>query len=107
MEAMSLSLRDAEQRAVQASKATDGLESQLSETSAALEEETRQKLAMNSKLRALEQEKEHMYEQLEEEESRAKMLEKQLTTASQQLTDARKKSSWRRRRAEQRCWRNN
>ena len=57
-----------------------------------LEEETRQKLAINSRLRALETEREHMAEQLEEEESRAKNLEKNLSTLTQQLTEARKKS---------------
>ena len=57
-----------------------------------LEEETRQKLAMNSRLRALETEREHMAEQLEEEEVRTKNLEKNLGTLSQQLAEARKKN---------------
>jgi myosin protein heavy chain len=57
-----------------------------------LEEETRQKLAMNSRLRALETERKHMAEQLEEEEVRTKNLEKNLGTLSQQLAEARKKN---------------
>merc|ERR1711936_1460068 len=51
MESMANQLTEAETRASQASKSTEGLESQLSEVVANLEEETRQKLAVNSKLR--------------------------------------------------------
>merc|ERR1712008_586661 len=63
MDSMATQLQEAETRASQAGKSTDGLESQLSEVNANLEEETRQKLAVNSKLRAIENEKEHLLEQ--------------------------------------------
>merc|ERR1712096_116717 len=92
LESMGTQLQEAETRASQASKSTDGLEAQLSEVAANLEEETRQKLAVNSKLRAMENEKEHLLEQLEEEEGKAKTLEENLATASQQLADARRKA---------------
>merc|ERR1740137_166654 len=89
MDSMATQLQEAETRA---SQSTDGLESQLSEVNANLEEETRQKLAVNSKLRAIENEKEHLLEQLEEEEGKSKTLEKNFSTASQQLAEARKKA---------------
>merc|ERR1719295_1887776 len=91
MDSMSSALQEAETRAAQASKSTDSLESQLNEVMSNLEEETRQKLAINSKMRALEGEKEHLLEQLDEEEARVKTLEKNLSTSSQQLMEARKK----------------
>ena len=64
---MSSALQEAETRASHAIKSSEGMESQLSDALGNLEEETRQKLSINSKLRALETEKEHMLEQLEEE----------------------------------------
>merc|ERR1711997_171724 len=90
MESMGAQLQEAETWASQASKSTDGLESQLAEVTANLEDETREKLAVNSKLRAVENEKEHLLEQVEEEEARAKNLEKNLAQTSQQLQDARR-----------------
>merc|ERR1712056_36329 len=92
MESMGAQLQEAETRASQASKSTDGLESQLAEVTANLEDETREKLAVNSKLRAVENEKEHLLEQVEEEEARSKNLEKNLTQTTQQLQDARRKA---------------
>ena len=50
-----------------------------------------EKLALNSKLRSMDSEKEHLLEQLEEE-SQTKTLEKSFSTASQQLDDARRKA---------------
>lgn len=46
---------------------------------ALLEEETRQKLSLSSKLRQLESEKDAVQEQLEEEEEAKKNLEKQVS----------------------------
>ena len=70
LDLVSTALNEAENKASHASKNAEGLESQLSEATNLLEEETRQKLALNSKLRALEQSNASMTEQLEEEEVR-------------------------------------
>ena len=70
LDLVSTALNEAENKASLASKNAEGLESQLSEATNLLEEETRQKLALNSKLRALEQSNASMTEQLEEEEVR-------------------------------------
>ncbi|KAJ8959252.1 hypothetical protein NQ318_022515, partial [Aromia moschata] len=67
-------------------------ESQFAEAQAALEEETRQKLALSSKLRQLESDKETLQEQIEEEEEAKKNLEKQLSVVSVQLAEAKKKA---------------
>lgn len=56
------------------------IESQFTETQAALEEETKQKLSLSSKLRQLESDKESLQEQIEEEEEAKKNLEKQVST---------------------------
>jgi myosin protein heavy chain len=56
-----------------------------------LEEETRQKLALSSRLRQLESEKEALQEQVEEEEEMKKNLEKQIVAMTQNLTDAKKR----------------
>merc|ERR1719295_1581144 len=64
MESIAGQLREAELKASQASKSSEQLDNQLADMTQTLEEETRQKLAANSKLRALEQEKEHLLEQL-------------------------------------------
>lgn len=56
-----------------------------------LEEETRQKLALSSRLRQLESEKEALQEQVEEEEEAKRNLEKQILAASQNLADAKKR----------------
>jgi myosin protein heavy chain len=92
LEAMATALNEAENKANQASKASDSLESNLGEATALLEEETRQKLALNSKLRAMEQEKEVMSEQLEEEEETKRALEKQLFDSRSQLSELKKKA---------------
>lgn len=54
------------------------IETQLGEAQAALEEETKQKLSLSSKLRQMESEKEALQEQLEEDEEVKKNLEKQV-----------------------------
>merc|ERR1719474_690856 len=92
MESVAGQLREAELKAAQASKSSEQLDNQLADMTQTLEDETRQKLAANSKLRALEQEKEHLLEQLDEEESKSKTIEKNLSIATTQLQDARKKA---------------
>jgi len=56
-----------------------------------LEEETRQKLALSSRLRQLESEKGALQEQVEEEEEAKKNLEKQILAMSQNVADAKKR----------------
>lgn len=53
------------------------METQLSEAQALLEEETRQKLALSSKLRQVESEISAVKERIEEEEESKRNLEKQ------------------------------
>lgn len=52
----------------------------MAEAQTALEEETKQKLALSSKLRQLESDKEALQEQMEEEEEAKKNLEKQVSS---------------------------
>jgi predicted nucleic acid-binding Zn-ribbon protein len=56
-----------------------------------LEEETRQKLALSSRLRQLESEKEALQEQVEEEEEAKKNLEKQIVAMTLNLAEAKKR----------------
>ena len=68
------------------------MESQLNEAQTLFEEETRQKLSLNSKLKALEKEKEAMAEQLDEEEESKRALEKQLLDNKSHLNEIKKKA---------------
>ena len=61
--------------------------------SALLEEETRQKLALNSRLRSAEEQRGQLQDQLEEEEEAKQQLEKQLGQAQSQLTDIKKREA--------------
>lgn len=56
-----------------------------------LEEETKLKLSLNSKLKQIESEKEILQEQLEEEEESKKNMEKQIVALNLQITESRKK----------------
>ncbi|KAJ8970545.1 hypothetical protein NQ317_005815 [Molorchus minor] len=85
-------LEEAELKASAAVKNQATIESQFAEAQTALEEETRQKLALSSKLRQLESDKEAMQEQIEEEEEAKKNLEKQLSVLTNQLAEAKKKA---------------
>lgn len=58
---------------------------------ALLEEETKLKLSLNSKLKQIESEKEVLQEQLEEEEESKKNMEKQIVALNLQITESRKK----------------
>lgn len=68
-------------RASAALKNQATIESQFAEAQAALEEETKQKLSLSSKLRQLESNKDALQEQFEEEEEAKKNLEKQVSNA--------------------------
>ena len=89
---MSTALSEAQNKASDAGKNIEALESQLSEANALLEEETRQKLALNSKLRNLKQANLVMTEQLEEEEESKRQLEKTLADVRTQLSDVKRKA---------------
>ncbi|KAG5332355.1 MYSN protein, partial [Acromyrmex charruanus] len=85
-------LETAELKASAALKASATCESQFTELQQQLEEETRQKLALSSKLRALESEKESLHDQLEEEEEAKRALDKQLLSLNVQLAEAKKRA---------------
>lgn len=53
-----------------------------------LQDETRQKLALSTRLRQLESERESLQEQLDEEEETKKNLEKQLAVINTQVSRA-------------------
>uniref|UniRef100_A0A8C6TF00 Myosin, heavy chain 14, non-muscle n=1 Tax=Neogobius melanostomus TaxID=47308 RepID=A0A8C6TF00_9GOBI len=57
-----------------------------------LQEETRQKLSLGSRVRALEDERNGLMERVEEEEERNKELSRQIQTHTQQLAELRKQS---------------
>merc|ERR550534_496340 len=92
LEAMATALSEAENKASISTRNQEGLTSQLAEATGLFEDETRQKLQLQSKLKALEKEKEVMAEQLEEEEEGKKAIEKQLMESKSQLTEAKRKN---------------
>lgn len=92
LEAMATALSEAENKASISTRNQEGLTSQLAEATTLFEDETRQKLQLQSKLKAMEKEKEVMAEQLEEEEEGKKAIEKQLMESKSQLTEAKRKN---------------
>ncbi|XP_050425720.1 myosin heavy chain, non-muscle-like isoform X2 [Adelges cooleyi] len=90
-ESITNQLEAAELKASAAEKAAGTMETQLQETQALLEEETKLKLSLNSKLKQIESEKESLHEQLEEEEESKKNMEKQIAALNLQITESRKK----------------
>uniref|UniRef100_A0A6P7G1J3 Myosin heavy chain, non-muscle isoform X2 n=1 Tax=Diabrotica virgifera virgifera TaxID=50390 RepID=A0A6P7G1J3_DIAVI len=92
LENVAQQLEGAELKASAAVKSQTTIESQFTEAQAALEEETKQKLALSSKLRQLESEKEALQEQMEEEEEAKRNIEKQVAVLSVQLAEAKKKA---------------
>ncbi|XP_026804698.1 myosin heavy chain, non-muscle isoform X4 [Rhopalosiphum maidis] len=84
-------LEAAELKASAAEKSAGTMETQLQETQTLLEEETKLKLSLNSKLKQIESEKEMLQEQLEEEEESKKNMEKQIVALNLQITETRKK----------------
>merc|ERR1719350_2751347 len=92
LEAMATALSEAENKASISTRNQEGLTSQLAEATPLFEDETRQKLQLQSKLKAMEKEKEVMAEQLEEEEEGKKAIEKQLMESKSQLTEAKRKN---------------
>lgn len=89
---VSQQLEDAELKASASLKAANTMENQLTECQQLLEEETRQKLALSSKLRQLESEKDTLLEQLEEDEEAKKNFEKKIIELNVQMQDYKKKA---------------
>lgn len=85
-------LEDTELKASAALKAANTMESQLTESQQLLEEETRQKLALSSKLRQLESEKEALQEQLEDDEEAKKNFEKKIVELNFAAQEYKKKA---------------
>lgn len=86
MDSVNAQLEELDAKATSASKQAAALESQLSEAQDLLQEETRQKLALNSRLRQIESDKESLQDQLDEEEEAKKNLEKQLSILTVQVS---------------------
>lgn len=80
-----MQFEEAESRASHATKIASTIESQLAEAQESLQEETKQKLALNSRLRQVESDRDSFQDQLEEEEEAKKSFEKQIYTLSQQV----------------------
>lgn len=85
-------LEEAELKASAAVKSASNMESQLTEAQQLLEEETRQKLLLSSKLRQLESEKDALQEQLEEDAEVKKNYERKLSELSLQMQEIKKKA---------------
>lgn len=85
LDSVSAQLEELESKASAATKQAAVLESQLAESQDLLQEETRQKLAINSRLRQIESEKETLQDQLDEEEEVKKNLEKQVSVLTVQV----------------------
>ncbi|XP_031631624.1 myosin heavy chain, non-muscle isoform X2 [Contarinia nasturtii] len=85
-------LEVADLKAAAALKSAATMESQLTETQQLLEEETRQKLALSTKLRQFESEKESLQEQIEEDEEMKKNYERKLAEVNQQMQELKKKA---------------
>jgi myosin protein heavy chain len=73
-------------------KSQTTIEQQLIEVQALLEEETRQKLALSSRLRQADSERESLQNQLEDEEESKRQLEKQISSLNIQLIEVKKKA---------------
>ncbi|KAL7890987.1 hypothetical protein AOLI_G00004630 [Acnodon oligacanthus] len=91
MDSLSSALSEVESKSIKAAKDHSSVESQLQDAQGSLQEETRQKLALNTRLRQLEEEQNRLKEQLEEEEESKKSIEKQFSSAQAQLAELRKK----------------
>ncbi|XP_043216625.1 myosin heavy chain, non-muscle-like isoform X2 [Amphibalanus amphitrite] len=93
VESLSTQLEQIETKATQSAKSSTTLEANLAEAQALLEEETRQKLALNSRLRTAEEQRGQLQDQLEEEEEAKQQLEKQLGQAQTQLAEIKKREA--------------
>ncbi|XP_026333003.1 myosin heavy chain, non-muscle isoform X2 [Hyposmocoma kahamanoa] len=85
-------LEQADLKASAAVKQAAAAGAQHAEAQALLEEETKQKLALQTKLRNVEQQLEQARDQLDEEEEVKRNLEKQVVAMTQQVAEAKKKA---------------
>uniref|UniRef100_A0A673HV86 Myosin-10-like n=1 Tax=Sinocyclocheilus rhinocerous TaxID=307959 RepID=A0A673HV86_9TELE len=92
LESLSSSLSSSESKSHRLSKEVSSLESQLHDVQELLQEETRQKLALGSRMRALEEEKAGLMERLEEEEEKTRELTRQIQNHTQQLSDLKRQT---------------
>uniref|UniRef100_A0A3B3SL12 Myosin, heavy chain 14, non-muscle n=1 Tax=Paramormyrops kingsleyae TaxID=1676925 RepID=A0A3B3SL12_9TELE len=90
IESLSASLSASESKSLRLSKEVSSLESQLHDAQELLQDETRQKLALGSRVRGLEEERAGLMERVEEEEERVKELNRQIQTHTQQLAELRR-----------------
>ncbi|XP_067305195.1 myosin-10 isoform X3 [Pseudorasbora parva] len=92
LESLSSSLSSSDSKSHRLSKEVSSLESQLHDVQELLQEETRQKLALGSRVRALEEEKAGLMERLEEEEEKTRELTRQIQNHTQQLSDLKRQT---------------
>ncbi|XP_062394116.1 LOW QUALITY PROTEIN: myosin-10 [Sardina pilchardus] len=92
IESMIGSLSGAESKSVRMTKEVSSLEGQLRDAQELLQDETRQKLSLGSRMRALEEEKASLVERVEEEQERNKELTRQIQATMQQLVELKKQS---------------
>ncbi|MFT7797773.1 myosin-9-like isoform X2 [Arapaima gigas] len=84
-------LSEVESKSIKAVKDCSNVESQLQDVQEVLQEETRQKLSLSTRLRQLEDEQNSLREQLEEEEEGKRNAEKQVVALQTQLVEMKKK----------------
>ncbi|KAK5892272.1 hypothetical protein CesoFtcFv8_012667 [Champsocephalus esox] len=92
LETLCGSVSSSDTKSIRLAKEVSSLESQLNDAKEQLQDESRQKMAHGSRVRALEEEKNGLMERQEEEEERAKELTRQIQTHAQQLAELRKQS---------------
>ncbi|XP_031431549.1 myosin-10 isoform X3 [Clupea harengus] len=92
IESLSGSLSASESKSVRMVKDVSSLESQLHDAQELLQDETRQKLSLGSRMRTLEEEKSGLVERVEEEQERSKELTRQIQATMQQLAELKKQS---------------
>ncbi|KAK1795182.1 hypothetical protein P4O66_010359, partial [Electrophorus voltai] len=92
IESLSNSLASSDSKSLRLSKEVSSLESQLHDAQELLQDETRQKLALGSRVRALEEEKAALVERVEEEEQKSRELTRQIQTYTQQLAELKRQS---------------
>ncbi|CAB1448845.1 unnamed protein product [Pleuronectes platessa] len=92
IESLAGGLSASDTKSLRLAKEVSSLESQLNDAKEVLQDESRQKMALASRVRALEEEKNGLMERLEEEEEKAKELTRQIQTQAQQLAEVRKQS---------------
>ncbi|XP_053090908.1 myosin-10 isoform X2 [Pangasianodon hypophthalmus] len=92
IDSLSSSLSASDSKSHRLSKEVSSLESQLHDAQELLQDETRQKLALGSRVRALEDEKAALTERVEEEEGKTRELTRQIQTYTQQLAELKRQS---------------